>query len=144
MQGGVQRALIDDQHLVGDLMNALRDRPSVERLEGHALEDEEVERSLHEIGGSAHRFPSVIDTIRPHVSHVKRAPRVLAPLRPASSNLPLSTGAISNPRPPITRANTHWSFKILDNHSTGSRPVLGKQRLIVRLAGSLARGPSQE
>src|SRR6185369_10677303 len=49
MKRRVQRALLDVERRAGDLVEALRDRPSVLGLEGHGLQDEEIERALRKI-----------------------------------------------------------------------------------------------
>src|SRR5262245_22080627 len=43
MQRWVQRALIDLQHVLGDLLDAFRDRPAVERLGLQRPKDQQVE-----------------------------------------------------------------------------------------------------
>src|SRR5215467_6326860 len=49
MKRGIQRALLDMERRAGDLVEALRDGPSVLRLERHGLEDEEIEGPLWKI-----------------------------------------------------------------------------------------------
>ena len=49
MERGIERALIDLQHVSRDLLDALRDAPAVHRLERQRLQDEHVERALEEI-----------------------------------------------------------------------------------------------
>ena len=45
----VERSLLDRQHLVGELLDALGDRPTMKRVARDGLEDEEVERPLEQI-----------------------------------------------------------------------------------------------
>lgn len=49
MQRRVKRALLDAQHVLGNLLNALRNGPAVLRFKRQRLEDQQVERSLREI-----------------------------------------------------------------------------------------------
>src|SRR5215468_10127327 len=49
MERRVQRALLDVERRAGDLVEALGDGPSVLRLEGHGLEDQEIEGPLWKI-----------------------------------------------------------------------------------------------
>jgi hypothetical protein len=44
------------QHFFGDLLNAFGDRPAMLRLKGEGVEDQQVERSMDEIGRFAHGF----------------------------------------------------------------------------------------
>jgi hypothetical protein len=46
----VEGALVDLEHATRHLLDALTDAPAVHRLEGHGLEDEEVEGSLQDVG----------------------------------------------------------------------------------------------
>src|SRR6266545_4410929 len=48
LQRGIQRALLHQQHVVGQLPDAPGDRPAVHRLERERFENEEIERPLHE------------------------------------------------------------------------------------------------
>jgi hypothetical protein len=61
MQRGVQRALLDAQDVLGELPDAARDGPAVQRLQGQRLQDQEVERSLHQIDGFQRALPMMID-----------------------------------------------------------------------------------
>jgi hypothetical protein len=45
LERGVEGALVDLEHPVGDLLHALADAPAVHRLERERLEDEQVERA---------------------------------------------------------------------------------------------------
>src|SRR6185436_18027793 len=56
VQRRVERAVAHLQHVAGDLLEALADRPGVERLEREDLEDQEVEGALDEIGWFAHKL----------------------------------------------------------------------------------------
>ena len=47
MQSGIKRALIDLQHLLGHLTDALRDPPAVHGLQSKRLEDQQVQGALH-------------------------------------------------------------------------------------------------
>jgi hypothetical protein len=49
------------QRFAGHLADALRDGPSVQRLKRDGLQDQEVERALHEIRRFAHVLVSVTD-----------------------------------------------------------------------------------
>src|SRR5262249_33924060 len=46
LERGIQRALLHEQDVVGELADARRDRPAVHRLERERLEDEEGQRAL--------------------------------------------------------------------------------------------------
>ena len=64
MQSRIQRALIHLQHILGNLPDALRDRPAVHRLERNRLQDQQVHGSLHQVSRFARGygpFPSVND-----------------------------------------------------------------------------------
>ena len=50
MQGGVERALVDLQHVLGDLLDALGDRPAVQGVLLQRAQDEQVERAGQQIG----------------------------------------------------------------------------------------------
>ena len=56
MEGRVERALVNLQDGLGDLLNALRDRPAVQRLGLQRPKDEQVERARQKIrdGVSSH------------------------------------------------------------------------------------------
>ena len=49
MQSRIQRALIHLQHILGNLPDALRDRPAVHRFERNRLQDQQVHGSLHQV-----------------------------------------------------------------------------------------------
>src|SRR4029079_11442317 len=50
LQGGIERALIDVESSVRDLLDAESDAPSVHGLEGERLEDEEVDTAAECVG----------------------------------------------------------------------------------------------
>ena len=50
IERGVERALIDLEHIGAALTNALRDRPPMERGVPDGLQDEQIERALEQIG----------------------------------------------------------------------------------------------
>src|SRR5690349_3532595 len=54
VQCGIERAVGDLQLVVGDLCEALADRPAMERLEGEDLQQQEVESALNEVWRFAH------------------------------------------------------------------------------------------
>ena len=54
VEGGIERALLDLEHFIGNLLNALGDGPAVLGLERDGFEDQEVEHALDEIVGFAH------------------------------------------------------------------------------------------
>src|SRR5437016_1073486 len=54
MQRGIKGALIDLQNLFGNLTDALRDAPAVHGLQSYCLEDQQVQRALHQIGWLGH------------------------------------------------------------------------------------------
>ena len=54
VQGGVERPLAHLQDVIRHLGNALRDSPAMRRLKRNDLQNQEVERALHEIGWFAH------------------------------------------------------------------------------------------
>jgi hypothetical protein len=49
VQRGVEGTLLNLQHFPGDLLDALGDGPAVLRLERDSFENQQVQRSLHEI-----------------------------------------------------------------------------------------------
>src|SRR5262245_51675561 len=49
VQRRIERALLDAQRILRDLLNAIGDRPPVLRLEGERLEDQEIESPLRQI-----------------------------------------------------------------------------------------------
>jgi hypothetical protein len=49
MKGGIKRTLTDVEGGAGDLVKALRNRPSMPRLQREGLQDEKVERSLWKV-----------------------------------------------------------------------------------------------
>jgi hypothetical protein len=60
VQRRIQRSLVHLQHVFGDLLDPVGDRPAVQRLPLQRAEDQQVERSGQEIGrlASAHRVGS--------------------------------------------------------------------------------------
>jgi hypothetical protein len=71
----IQGTLTDQKHVVRHLTDALGDRPPVHRLERDNLENQEIERALHEIGRFAHVYPSVTDkSISVLLSVIKGSP----------------------------------------------------------------------
>jgi hypothetical protein len=54
VQSRIERALLDAEHLVGELVDARRDAVAVHRLRAERLEDQKVERALQQVG-SFHR-----------------------------------------------------------------------------------------
>ena len=50
MEGGIQRALDDLEHLLRHRLDAAADAVAVQRLKGHGLEDEQVQGSLEQVG----------------------------------------------------------------------------------------------
>src|ERR1041384_1464000 len=50
MERGIQRPLLDLQHVARRRLDALGNRPAVARLGGQRLQNEHVERALNEIG----------------------------------------------------------------------------------------------
>ena len=55
MERGIERALGNLQHVAGDLLDALRDRPAVHRSRGECAENEQVQRALQQIGLAGQR-----------------------------------------------------------------------------------------
>ena len=51
MQGRVERALVDLEHVFGDLLDALGDRPAVQGVLLQRAQDQQVERAGQQIGG---------------------------------------------------------------------------------------------
>jgi len=49
LQRGVERALLDQEHVVRQLANPRGNRPAMERLERERLQDEEIKRALDEV-----------------------------------------------------------------------------------------------
>ena len=58
LQRRIQRALVDAQHVLGDLLDALRDAPAVQRPERQRLEDQQIERALQQIEFGHYDLPS--------------------------------------------------------------------------------------
>src|SRR5689334_21562409 len=56
IERGIERALIDLEHVARELPNALRDPPAVERCEEEALQNEQVESALQKIGAFGHGY----------------------------------------------------------------------------------------
>jgi hypothetical protein len=54
MQRGIEGTLLDAQQIVGNLLNALRDCPTVQRLERDRPHDQEIEGALQDVGLIAH------------------------------------------------------------------------------------------
>src|SRR5688572_16929394 len=54
MQRRIQRSLLNRQHVVRQFLNALGDRPPVQRVPRDGFEDQQVECSLEKIGGLWH------------------------------------------------------------------------------------------
>jgi hypothetical protein len=50
----VERPVAHLQYVARDLLQSLRDRPRVERLERNDLQQQQVERALHQVGRLAH------------------------------------------------------------------------------------------
>src|SRR5258708_28474050 len=65
VQRRIERALVDRQHLVGELPNPLRDPPAVYRPEEQALQNEQIETALEQISSREHRGLSCLD-VRQH------------------------------------------------------------------------------
>ena len=60
VQRRIERPLLDAQQLVGNLLDALGDRPAVHRLERDGAQDQEIEGALDEVGLVAHEA-SLVD-----------------------------------------------------------------------------------
>jgi hypothetical protein len=56
MQRRIKRALVDLQDILRDLLNALRDRPAMQRGRLQRPEDEQIERAGQEVGNIMARF----------------------------------------------------------------------------------------
>ena|ERR1700722_7443434 len=54
VQSGIERALLNLKNFLGDLLNALGNRPTVFRFERDGFEDEEIESALNEIAWLTH------------------------------------------------------------------------------------------
>ena len=54
VEGGIEGALLDEEDIAGDLLDAFGDGPAVDGRYGDGFEDEQVESALDEIGWSAH------------------------------------------------------------------------------------------
>ena len=68
VQGRVERALVDLQHVLGDLLDAFGDRPAVQGILLQRAQDEQVERAGQQIwdGGSWCRLstlPAMVSTV---------------------------------------------------------------------------------
>jgi hypothetical protein len=51
MERGIERSLVHLQDVARQLLDALRNRPAMLRLEQERLQDEEIERALDEVDG---------------------------------------------------------------------------------------------
>jgi hypothetical protein len=51
LEGGIERALLDPEHVAGELIDPLADAPTVHRLEGQRLQDQQLEGAGKQIGG---------------------------------------------------------------------------------------------
>jgi len=49
MKGWIERSLLDLQNLVRNLLDALRNSPSMLRFQSECLQDQKIQRSLREI-----------------------------------------------------------------------------------------------
>ena len=56
VERGIQRSVAHLQHVLGNLLEALPNRPRVERFEREDLEDQKVERALQEVGRLTHGY----------------------------------------------------------------------------------------
>ena len=68
MQGRVERALVDLEHVFGDLLDALGDRPPVLRILLERAQDQQVERAGKQVGGAGHgvdcrHYRTVVSTV---------------------------------------------------------------------------------
>src|SRR6476469_2677819 len=55
IEGGIERALVDGEHVAGHLLNAGGDGPAVVRFQHDGFEDEQIERTLQQLNvGIAH------------------------------------------------------------------------------------------
>src|SRR5215471_13289725 len=50
MEGRIERALLDLQHVAGDLLEPLGDGVAMDRSETHHFQDQQIERALQQIG----------------------------------------------------------------------------------------------
>ena len=55
MEGGIERTLVDLQHVLGDLLDPFGDRPAVQRLGLQRPQDQQVERAGEQVGYGAAR-----------------------------------------------------------------------------------------
>ncbi len=49
VQSGIQRTLLNAEHIAGDLLDAFRNGPAVLRTQGESPEDEQIQSALGEI-----------------------------------------------------------------------------------------------
>src|SRR5262249_8923282 len=73
VQRGIERSLAHREHVVREQLDALRDRPSVQRLTRERLQDQEIERALQKVGWFRHQKgldedTSIIDNAIPRTS----------------------------------------------------------------------------
>src|SRR6185369_11311526 len=59
VQRRVERPLLNQQHVVRDLLDPLGNRPTVFRLERHDFQNQEIEGALNEILRFAHRLDTL-------------------------------------------------------------------------------------
>src|SRR5688572_31195100 len=71
MQGRIERALCDLDHVAGNLLEALSDGVPMQRDGGQDLQDQEVERTLRQVGLGRHHDTSGFDIYSQYVSKIK-------------------------------------------------------------------------
>jgi len=65
MEGGVERALLDQEDVARDLLDTFGDGPAVLGLKCESFEDQEIESALHEVVGFTHRkiiYNTIVDS----------------------------------------------------------------------------------
>src|SRR4029079_4755487 len=58
MEGRIERALVDLQDVLGDLLDALGDGPAVQGILLQRAQDQQIERAGQQVGGSRHGVDS--------------------------------------------------------------------------------------
>nr|WP_237050905.1 hypothetical protein [Luteitalea pratensis] len=59
VERGIERALLDPQQVIGNLLDALRDCPAMQGFEGDRSHDQQVESALQDVRLVAHSAPRI-------------------------------------------------------------------------------------
>src|SRR6185436_14977252 len=99
VQRGIERSLSDRELLAGEGLDALGDRPAVQRLARDRLEDEQVEGALQQVGGLGHGLTRIprLSTMR-HTSTIDNEVAMHA-IRVAPAIFTLAAAGAAQSRP---------------------------------------------